>query len=244
MSSIGLLCSGRGQCVCGACECTQPGAYGATCDKCPTCPDACTMKKWVREDTLNAENELRPWFDVEFSLTEIVWSVNTSRGGSCSRTTPALESARTRLSLSMNWVRLLAQATFCSQLEMIHSYQSNKNQSWQTDFFVLVPSRIWSCKCSQLLVQGRGRLRAAFSVLRGGQRQIYLICHQRTRWGKQRHAGFGCLPEVPAFWREAFGWWSHGLGPVWTERQRGERVCFSQPSSSCHVRTRLLSSAC
>ncbi|XP_042079216.1 integrin beta-3 isoform X2 [Haplochromis burtoni] len=45
MSSLGLLCSGRGQCVCGACECTQPGAYGATCDKCPTCPDACTMKK-------------------------------------------------------------------------------------------------------------------------------------------------------------------------------------------------------
>ncbi|XP_061911616.1 integrin beta-3-like isoform X1 [Entelurus aequoreus] len=45
MSHLGLLCSGRGQCVCGACECTQPGAYGATCDKCPTCPDACTMKK-------------------------------------------------------------------------------------------------------------------------------------------------------------------------------------------------------
>uniref|UniRef100_A0A6Q2XP25 Integrin beta n=1 Tax=Esox lucius TaxID=8010 RepID=A0A6Q2XP25_ESOLU len=45
MSSLGLLCSGRGQCVCGACECTQPGAYGANCDKCPTCPDACTMKK-------------------------------------------------------------------------------------------------------------------------------------------------------------------------------------------------------
>ncbi|XP_063078066.1 integrin beta-3-like isoform X2 [Engraulis encrasicolus] len=45
MSSLGLLCSGRGQCVCGTCECTQPGAYGATCEKCPTCPDACTMKK-------------------------------------------------------------------------------------------------------------------------------------------------------------------------------------------------------
>ncbi|KAJ8245952.1 hypothetical protein GJAV_G00262080 [Gymnothorax javanicus] len=45
MSSLGLFCSGRGQCVCGSCECTQPGAYGATCDKCPTCPDACTIKK-------------------------------------------------------------------------------------------------------------------------------------------------------------------------------------------------------
>lgn len=44
MSSLGLLCSGRGQCVCGSCECTQPGAYGSTCDKCPTCPDACTLK--------------------------------------------------------------------------------------------------------------------------------------------------------------------------------------------------------
>uniref|UniRef100_A0A8B9LRH3 Integrin beta n=1 Tax=Astyanax mexicanus TaxID=7994 RepID=A0A8B9LRH3_ASTMX len=45
MSTTGSLCSGRGQCVCGSCECTQPGAYGSTCDKCPTCPDACTMKK-------------------------------------------------------------------------------------------------------------------------------------------------------------------------------------------------------
>ncbi|XP_071241032.1 integrin beta-3-like isoform X2 [Salvelinus alpinus] len=45
MSSMGLLCSGRGQCVCGACECTQPGAYGATCERCPTCPDACSIKK-------------------------------------------------------------------------------------------------------------------------------------------------------------------------------------------------------
>lgn len=45
MSNIGLLCSGRGQCVCGACQCTQPGAYGTTCERCPTCPDACTIKK-------------------------------------------------------------------------------------------------------------------------------------------------------------------------------------------------------
>ncbi|KAG9337585.1 hypothetical protein JZ751_028436 [Albula glossodonta] len=45
MSSLGMLCSGRGQCVCGTCECTQPGAYGSTCNKCPTCPDACTIKK-------------------------------------------------------------------------------------------------------------------------------------------------------------------------------------------------------
>lgn len=44
MSGMGLLCSGRGQCVCGVCECTQPGAYGSTCDRCPTCPDACTIK--------------------------------------------------------------------------------------------------------------------------------------------------------------------------------------------------------
>ncbi|XP_006638232.3 integrin beta-3a [Lepisosteus oculatus] len=45
MSSIGLLCSGRGKCECGTCKCTQPGAYGATCEKCPTCPDVCTFKK-------------------------------------------------------------------------------------------------------------------------------------------------------------------------------------------------------
>ncbi|NP_001032312.1 integrin beta-3a precursor [Danio rerio] len=45
MGSGGLMCSGRGHCVCGVCNCTQPGAYGSTCDKCPTCPDACTIKK-------------------------------------------------------------------------------------------------------------------------------------------------------------------------------------------------------
>ncbi|XP_005726181.1 integrin beta-3-like [Pundamilia nyererei] len=45
MSSSGFLCSSRGICDCGVCLCTQPGAYGATCEKCPTCPDACTLKK-------------------------------------------------------------------------------------------------------------------------------------------------------------------------------------------------------
>ncbi|XP_037545190.1 integrin beta-3 [Nematolebias whitei] len=45
MSSIGLLCSGRGNCECGVCQCTQTGAYGGTCEKCPTCPDSCTIKK-------------------------------------------------------------------------------------------------------------------------------------------------------------------------------------------------------
>ncbi|XP_058038071.1 integrin beta-3 isoform X2 [Ahaetulla prasina] len=47
MSSNGLMCSGqgRGYCVCGKCVCTQPGSYGDTCEKCPTCPDACTIKK-------------------------------------------------------------------------------------------------------------------------------------------------------------------------------------------------------
>ncbi|XP_074553579.1 integrin beta-3a [Halichoeres trimaculatus] len=44
-SNIGMLCSGRGNCECGVCHCTQPGAYGATCEKCPTCPDSCTIKK-------------------------------------------------------------------------------------------------------------------------------------------------------------------------------------------------------
>ncbi|XP_016089810.1 integrin beta-3-like [Sinocyclocheilus grahami] len=45
MGSGGMLCSGRGHCLCGVCECTQPGAYGSTCEKCPTCPHACTIKK-------------------------------------------------------------------------------------------------------------------------------------------------------------------------------------------------------
>lgn len=62
MSSSGLLCSGRGQCVCGKCDCTQPGSYGDTCEKCPTCPDACTFKK----DCVECKKfERGPWFEEE-----------------------------------------------------------------------------------------------------------------------------------------------------------------------------------
>uniref|UniRef100_A0A8C2Z6K6 Integrin beta n=1 Tax=Cyclopterus lumpus TaxID=8103 RepID=A0A8C2Z6K6_CYCLU len=41
----GQMCSGRGGCVCGRCLCTEPGAFGDTCEKCPTCPDACGTKR-------------------------------------------------------------------------------------------------------------------------------------------------------------------------------------------------------
>lgn len=43
------MCSGRGQCVCGHCQCTEPGAFGDTCEKCPTCPDACGTKRWHQQ---------------------------------------------------------------------------------------------------------------------------------------------------------------------------------------------------
>ncbi|KAM5336674.1 integrin beta-5 [Glossophaga mutica] len=41
----GQVCSDRGRCVCGQCQCTEPGAFGETCEKCPTCPDACSTKR-------------------------------------------------------------------------------------------------------------------------------------------------------------------------------------------------------
>ncbi|AWP13622.1 itgb5 wu:fi30h12 [Scophthalmus maximus] len=41
----GQMCSGRGHCACGRCQCTEPGAFGVTCEKCPTCPDACGTKR-------------------------------------------------------------------------------------------------------------------------------------------------------------------------------------------------------
>ncbi|EDM11353.1 rCG52552, isoform CRA_a [Rattus norvegicus] len=41
----GQICSDRGRCVCGQCQCTEPGAFGETCEKCPTCPDACSSKR-------------------------------------------------------------------------------------------------------------------------------------------------------------------------------------------------------
>lgn len=45
VSEDGRMCSGRGSCVCGRCQCTEPGAFGDTCEKCPTCPDACATKR-------------------------------------------------------------------------------------------------------------------------------------------------------------------------------------------------------
>uniref|UniRef100_A0AAR2KUA5 Integrin beta n=1 Tax=Pygocentrus nattereri TaxID=42514 RepID=A0AAR2KUA5_PYGNA len=45
VSEDGRICSGRGSCVCGRCQCTEPGAFGDTCEKCPTCPDACATKR-------------------------------------------------------------------------------------------------------------------------------------------------------------------------------------------------------
>ncbi|XP_069607435.1 integrin beta-3 [Ranitomeya imitator] len=68
MSSSGLLCSGRGQCVCGKCDCTQPGSYGDTCEKCPTCPDACTFKKGCVECK---KFERGPWIEDESTCKRI-----------------------------------------------------------------------------------------------------------------------------------------------------------------------------
>uniref|UniRef100_A0A8C5QVM8 Integrin beta subunit cytoplasmic domain-containing protein n=1 Tax=Leptobrachium leishanense TaxID=445787 RepID=A0A8C5QVM8_9ANUR len=45
VSSDGQMCSGKGNCVCGQCQCFEPGAFGQTCEKCPTCPDACGTKR-------------------------------------------------------------------------------------------------------------------------------------------------------------------------------------------------------
>uniref|UniRef100_A0A8C2UD30 Integrin beta n=1 Tax=Coturnix japonica TaxID=93934 RepID=A0A8C2UD30_COTJA len=45
VSSDGQMCSGRGNCICGRCQCTEPGAFGETCEKCPTCPGVCSTKR-------------------------------------------------------------------------------------------------------------------------------------------------------------------------------------------------------
>ncbi|XP_036601166.1 integrin beta-5 [Trichosurus vulpecula] len=45
LSNDGQICSGRGYCSCGRCQCTKPGAFGEMCEKCPTCPDACSTKR-------------------------------------------------------------------------------------------------------------------------------------------------------------------------------------------------------
>lgn len=49
VSEDGRMCSGRGSCVCGRCQCTEPGAFGDLCEKCPTCGDACATKRYAIE---------------------------------------------------------------------------------------------------------------------------------------------------------------------------------------------------
>ncbi len=56
VSDDGKICSGRGSCGCGRCQCTEPGAFGDTCEKCPTCPDACGTKRY---ETENAETNFK-----------------------------------------------------------------------------------------------------------------------------------------------------------------------------------------
>ncbi|XP_037344613.1 integrin beta-5 [Pungitius pungitius] len=54
----GQMCSGRGACVCGRCQCAEPGAFGDTCEKCPTCPDACGTKRECIECRLFSSGRL------------------------------------------------------------------------------------------------------------------------------------------------------------------------------------------
>ncbi|XP_061092987.1 integrin beta-5 isoform X1 [Conger conger] len=58
VSEDGRMCSGRGVCVCGGCQCTEPGAFGDTCEKCPTCPDACGTKRECVECRLFGSGKL------------------------------------------------------------------------------------------------------------------------------------------------------------------------------------------
>uniref|UniRef100_A0A3P8UKV5 Integrin beta n=1 Tax=Cynoglossus semilaevis TaxID=244447 RepID=A0A3P8UKV5_CYNSE len=52
VSEDGAVCSGRGRCECGRCVCSVPGASGETCDKCPTCGDACNSARSERDLSL------------------------------------------------------------------------------------------------------------------------------------------------------------------------------------------------
>ncbi|XP_028992446.1 integrin beta-5 [Betta splendens] len=58
VSDDGQMCSGRGVCECGRCRCTEPGAFGDTCEKCPTCRDACDTKSECIECRLFNEGRL------------------------------------------------------------------------------------------------------------------------------------------------------------------------------------------
>ncbi|XP_074650314.1 integrin beta-PS-like isoform X2 [Tubulanus polymorphus] len=42
LSTNGMLCNGKGNCICGKCLCHRNSYYmGSTCEDCPTCPGQC-----------------------------------------------------------------------------------------------------------------------------------------------------------------------------------------------------------
>uniref|UniRef100_A0A8C1QBX0 Integrin beta n=1 Tax=Cyprinus carpio TaxID=7962 RepID=A0A8C1QBX0_CYPCA len=75
VSDDGKICSGRGSCVCGRCQCTEPGAFGDTCEKCPTCPDACGTKRYETEDAetnlTKANSQVFPIFNLKEEMIRI-----------------------------------------------------------------------------------------------------------------------------------------------------------------------------
>lgn len=59
VSEDGAVCSGRGRCECGRCVCSVPGASGETCDKCPTCGDACNSARSERDVNIATKERMR-----------------------------------------------------------------------------------------------------------------------------------------------------------------------------------------
>ncbi|XP_061743300.1 integrin beta-6 isoform X1 [Nerophis ophidion] len=77
LSQDGGLCSGRGRCECGRCVCLVPGASGDTCDKCPTCGDACSVARTCVECHLQAQDDA-DMCEVNCSFPRI--DINTTAG--------------------------------------------------------------------------------------------------------------------------------------------------------------------
>uniref|UniRef100_A0A3Q1FQI3 Integrin beta n=1 Tax=Acanthochromis polyacanthus TaxID=80966 RepID=A0A3Q1FQI3_9TELE len=137
VSDDGRMCSGRGSCVCGRCQCSEPGAFGDTCEKCPTCPDACGTKRECIECRLFNSGRLADNQTCQRLCKDEIITVETlSR--STLMYTQSIHNRQKNTQRSAQWVNI--NNTINTQSVEKHTVNTNPAAPWKRTLFTSVAS--------------------------------------------------------------------------------------------------------